>query len=86
MLLAAGLLTRVNAGLIAFNMLVAVWLHLRLGQPVEPATLYLFSALTLVLSGGGKYSFDALLTRRSSFRASAPRPYPRPETRPTALG
>jgi len=85
-LLAAGLLTRVNASLIAFNMLVAVSLHLRLGQPLEPALLYLFSALTLVLSGGGTYSIDALLTRRSSFRASAPRPYPSPETHPTALG
>jgi putative oxidoreductase len=86
-LLVAGLRTRVNAALIAFNMLVAVWSHVRLGQPLEPASLYLCAALTLVLSGGGTYSLDALWTRRSSYRASSsPRPYPRPEPNPTALG
>ena len=54
-LLAAGLLTRVSAGPLAFNMFAAVCLHLRAGQNPEPASLYFFWALALVVSGGGNY-------------------------------
>jgi uncharacterized membrane protein YphA (DoxX/SURF4 family) len=59
-LLAVGLLTRVNAGLIACNMIAAVCWHLRFVQSPELAALYLFAALALVASGGGKYSLDSL--------------------------
>ena len=85
-LLAAGLLTRASAGLLAFNMFVAVCLHLGAGQSPEPASLYLFWALALVVSGGGHYSLDSLLRKRSPRSAvtSTTRSYPQEEPRPVA--
>jgi putative oxidoreductase len=68
-LLAAGLLTRISAGMLAFNMLVAVSLHVRAGQTPEPASLYLFWALATTVSGGGYYSLDAKLRSYRSRRA-----------------
>lgn len=62
-LLAIGLFTRLSAGLIAFNMSVAVYLHLKNGQSAELAALYLVSSLVVAASGAGQYSLDSLLVR-----------------------
>ena len=72
-MLAAGLFTRVNSALLAFNMAVAVWLHVRVGEETEPASLYLFWALAMSIGGGGRYSLDAWLPDRATvFRAGRP--------------
>ena len=64
--LVLGLLTRPAAAVLAFNMLVAVTMHLTLGQGLETAShaledLFLFAGL--VFTGGGRYSLDQLLFR-----------------------
>lgn len=63
-LLALGLLTRPAAAVMAFNMLVAVVMHLVMGQGLEPAShalenLFMFAGFVLV--GAGRYSLDRLL-------------------------
>jgi len=62
--LVLGLMTRPAAGVMAFNMLVAVTMHLTLGQGLETAShaledMFLFGGL--ILTGGGRYSLDQLL-------------------------
>ena len=59
-----GLLTRPAAMVLAFNMLVAVIMHLTLGQGLETAShaiemLFFFSGL--IFTGAGRYSLDQLL-------------------------
>jgi len=59
-----GLLTRPTAAVMAFNMLVAVTMHLVMGQGLETAShaledLFLFSGL--IFTGAGRYSLDQLI-------------------------
>lgn len=65
---AAGLLTRYAAAVVAFNMVIAMWTHVRGGQSAELAYLYFVPVIAIAVAGGGAYSLDALLRR---FRASA---------------
>jgi len=60
-LIIIGLLTRPAAAIMAFNMLVAVTMHLALGQGLETAShalelLFFFTGL--MLTGAGRYSLD----------------------------
>jgi len=59
-----GLLTRPAAAVMAFNMVVAMTMHLVLGQGLETAShaiedFFLFSGL--ILTGGGRYSLDSMI-------------------------
>ena len=65
-LLAVGLLTRPAAFLIVCNMAVAVFVaHKGAAFSVqELAWLYLVPALFFLLKGGGKWSLDALISKR----------------------
>lgn len=67
LMLIAGLQVRVAAAVVAFNMLVAIWLaHLgdvfalgeHGGYRLELQGFYLMTAVSLVLLGGGKYGVD----------------------------
>jgi putative oxidoreductase len=64
-----GLFTRVSASLIAFTMLVAT-LTANLGQDFNIdggfTISYFMFALILIVEGGGKYSLDYLILRRSA--------------------
>jgi putative oxidoreductase len=64
-LLAAGLLTRINAAALLFVMLVALYFHLKHDglkvAPLETASLYAMCFLCFIGAGGGKFSLDALL-------------------------
>jgi len=72
-LLAAGLATRFIALAIAFNMSVAIYFHMQAGQAAELAWAYLLAALTVALTGPGRYSVDHVLGARViSLSAEAP--------------
>lgn len=67
LMLIVGVQVRVAAAIVAFNMLVAIWLaHLgdvfaltdHGGYSLELQFLFLVSAVSLVLLGGGKYGVD----------------------------
>jgi putative oxidoreductase len=67
LMLIVGVQVRVAAAIVAFNMLVAIWLaHLgevfalndHGGYSLELQFLFLMSAVSLVLLGGGKYGVD----------------------------
>lgn len=65
-MLALGLLTRINAAAIAVLLLVAIPIHLPngffwTGGGYEYAVLWLVLAITFVVKGGGKYSVDRLI-------------------------
>ncbi|MCS7082315.1 MAG: DoxX family protein [Bacteroidetes bacterium] len=70
-LLALGLATRPAAAFILITMTVAAfWRHA--GDPFaerELALLYLFVALGFLLYGGGRYSLDAWMAKRSRSKA-----------------
>ena len=67
-----GLFTRLAAGLIAFTMMVAT-LTANLGENFIIdggfTISYFLFALILIYDGGGKYSFDYLLSKKSAHRA-----------------
>ena len=72
LLLAAGLLTRPAALLVALNMLVVVFFG-HAGQSFgerEKPLLFLVIAVTFLLIGAGRYSVDALLRRRTGRRTA----------------
>lgn len=62
-LLALGLLTRWSAIFVAFTMAVAVYAT-RNGE-YSSALVMLFTSISLIFSGAGKFSLDELLFRRS---------------------
>ncbi len=64
LLLAAGLLTRPAAFLIAFTMLVAIVMHHAQGDSFNYPLEMMSVALGLLISGAGRYSLDALLPFR----------------------
>jgi putative oxidoreductase len=66
LLLAAGLLTRYAAGLLAINMTVAVYVHLTMDPQMryELAALYLAVMLLFVLTGPGALSVDGMVRNR----------------------
>ena len=60
-LLIIGLLTRPAAAILAFDMLVAATMHLKMGQGMETASHageILFFCMGLFFTGAGKYSLD----------------------------
>jgi len=64
--LVLGFLTRPAAAVMAFNMLVAVTMHLTMGQGLETAShaledLFLFSGL--IFTGAGRFSLDRLILK-----------------------
>lgn len=66
-LLALGLLTRLNAAALLMTMLVAIFFHLK-GDgfkipPLETASLYALCYLFFMINGGGAFSVDALLLK-----------------------
>ncbi|NJO77759.1 MAG: DoxX family protein [Cyanobacteria bacterium RM1_2_2] len=66
-LLALGLLTRLNAAALLITMLVAIFFHLK-GDgfkipPLETASLYALSYLFFLINGGGAFSVDSLLLK-----------------------
>jgi putative oxidoreductase len=73
LLLAVGLLTRPAGAAVAFTMLVGISLHLRGGQTPELALLYLLPAVSLALTGPGRYSLDSLWTAYRVRQVEAPR-------------
>ncbi|KAM3111813.1 DoxX family protein [Phormidesmis sp. 146-33] len=67
-LLALGLLTRLDAFALLFTMLVAIYFHIK-GEglhikPLEMASLYAVSFGFLLVNGGGLFSIDTLLSRQ----------------------
>ncbi len=66
-LLALGLLTRLNAVALLFTMSIAVYFHLK-GEgfhiaPVETASLYSLIYLLFAVGGGGVFALDAVLEK-----------------------
>lgn len=72
-LLVLGLATRPAAFMLGFTMVVAAfnihatgpWFLGSAPGPKEPALLYLIPALAILLSGAGRYSFDANILKES---------------------
>jgi putative oxidoreductase len=66
-LLALGLLTRLNATALLFTMLVAIYFHLKVDglqiRSFETASLYALSFLSFLVNGGGNYSVDGLIVK-----------------------
>lgn len=70
LLIICGLMTRLNAFLLSFTMIVAAFLVHGADpfQKKELALLYLVAGITLILSSGGKFSVDSLLSREKRRR------------------
>jgi putative oxidoreductase len=64
LLLAAGVFVRLAAVTIAINMTAAVLSEFAKGDPIELPGLFLSMALTLALTGGGRYALGRLISRR----------------------
>lgn len=70
LLIAAGLLARPAAFMLAGTMAVAAFVA-HAGDPFQKRELALFygaAAITLLLAGAGRYSLDALIARKASHR------------------
>ncbi|MBL1173587.1 DoxX family protein [Pantanalinema sp. GBBB05] len=72
-LLAAGLLTRLNASVLLFTMLIAIFFHLKKDglqiPPLETASLYALWFSFFLTNGGGLFSLDTAIAswlRKSS--------------------
>ena len=63
-LLAIGLCTRVNAALLTAVLLGAVAQNLQSARDPQLAVLYTLAVAAFMLIGGGRYSWDARLSRR----------------------
>ena len=66
-LLALGLFTRLNAALLTGTLSVAILQNLLAGRDPQLAILYVIVLLSLVFLGGGRFSLDALVSRRVHF-------------------
>lgn len=66
--LVSGLLCRVSALVLLACTLCAIFLYGRVPEPGEKLLLYAAIYLVLVLCGPGRFSLDALLTRRRAAR------------------
>jgi len=69
-LVALGLFTRLNAALLTGTLSVAILQNLLAGRDPQLAILYVLILLSLVFLGGGRFSLDALVSRRGA-RVSA---------------
>jgi putative oxidoreductase len=58
---ACGLLTRISAGAVTMTMAVAVYASVRMGTPIEGASLYAIPFAAFILTGPGRFSLDHLL-------------------------
>jgi len=66
-LVALGLFTRLNAALLTGTLSVAILQNLLAGRDPQLAILYVLVLLSLVFLGGGRFSLDALVSRRVHF-------------------
>ena len=64
LLLIAGLLTRLNAALLAATLSAAVLQNLLSQRDPQLAMLYVLILITFVVLGGGRFSLDALVLSR----------------------
>lgn len=72
-LIAVGLLTRLNAALLAATLSVAILQNLLAGRDPQLALLYVIVLLSLVFLGGGRFSLDAkMLSPRQLPQAFVP--------------
>jgi len=65
-LVALGLFTRLNAALLTGTLSVAILQNLLAGRDPQLAILYVIVLLSLVFLGGGRFSLDALVSRRGA--------------------
>ena len=70
-LLALGLFTRLNAALLTGTLSVAILQNLLAGRDPQLAILYVLVLLSLVFLGGGRFSLDALVSRRVHFASQS---------------
>jgi len=67
-LIVLGLLTSVSAAALLATMAVAIFFHLKANglavAPLETATLYAATYLSLLVNGGGQWSLDALIAKK----------------------
>jgi uncharacterized membrane protein YphA (DoxX/SURF4 family) len=68
--LAVGLLTRLNAALIAGTLSVAILQNFLSHRDPQLATLYVLIMVSLIFMGGGRYSLDAWMLSRMEHRTS----------------
>ncbi len=66
LLLAAGLFTRYAALLVAFNMSVAVYFHMKTDWRFELAAHYLLTAILFIFADPGRLSLDGWLRGRAA--------------------
>lgn len=66
-LIALGIFTRFSAGLLAIAMLSATYVSYSVGTFYEHPLLFAFVFISLVLTGGGKYSIDENIRHRLPF-------------------
>ena len=64
---AIGCFTRLNAALLTATLSVAILQNLLAGRDPQLAILYVLVLLSLVFLGGGRFSLDALVSRRVHF-------------------
>jgi len=75
-LLALGLFTRLNAALLTGTLSVAILQNLLAGRDPQLAILYVLVLLSLIFLGGGRFSLDAVVSRRGGRVPASSRPSP----------
>jgi putative oxidoreductase len=63
-LVGIGLFTRAAAAFLAVDMLVALYNEISGGDPIELPALYFIGAITLLITGSGRYAVDFFLSER----------------------
>jgi putative oxidoreductase len=63
LLVGIGLFTRLAAGTLVMDMIVALYNEIAGGDPIELPALYLIASVAVVIAGPGGYSADALWKR-----------------------
>lgn len=66
-MVALGLFTRLNTAVLTGTLSVAILQNLLAGRDPQLAILYVIVLLSLVFLGGGRFSLDALVSRRIHF-------------------
>jgi putative oxidoreductase len=69
-LVGIGLFTRPAAMFLAIDMTVALYNEMSGADPIELPALYFIAALTVVMTGPGRYGLDTILSRRREWKAA----------------